>query len=378
VPVDIYKKTPIITPSDEHVLLDALGGRLISPHILDKTTNDRFGSTIDAALANALLPIRALLDAKAGDGRQAPRLRGANTADGQKYNVLPGGKPEIAAPRVHFEKTGERVVVAGKVRSMEELHRIAGRKFDEYGIDAEMVKAGAKVVEEHIPMLHFGLEFGPGFWRAVTKMVCNLLAHTRPSLFLNNSFDAVREFVRGDGGDPWDFVAINTTPVDLGSVSTALGQLAHLIVVAGDSDTGTVRGFLAIYGHLQFVVSLGTALLEQSFVTTYRVDQLEGVDRLDAASDRAITPPQFIRYSETEFPNWLRAMETGMRKIMPVVRERMLTHALHEIVEKSVREGLGQPDGKPITQEQLDRVGQSVAERFVRLLAHKGVFDDDK
>jgi len=69
--LDIYKKTRIVTPSAEHILLDSLGGRLTSTHLLDKSTNDRFGSTIDRALADLMLPFRVLLDAKAGDGRDA-------------------------------------------------------------------------------------------------------------------------------------------------------------------------------------------------------------------------------------------------------------------------------------------------------------------
>ena len=61
-----------------------------------------------------------------------------------------------------------------------------------------------------------------------------------------------------------------------------------------------------------------------------------------------------------------------------LVMERMDAHAVDEIVEKSVREGLGPPDGEPITRDQIARVARGVAERFVKLLAHKGAFDEDE
>ena len=49
--LDIYTLKPIALPSAEHILQDALGGRLKSRELIDKTTNDFFGGTIDADIA---------------------------------------------------------------------------------------------------------------------------------------------------------------------------------------------------------------------------------------------------------------------------------------------------------------------------------------
>lgn len=319
-PTDIYKKTPIVTRSDEHILLNALGGRRTSSAILDKTTNEQFGSSIDAALANVLLIFRGFLDARSGEGRQSPPIRGMTTADGQKYNMLPGGKPELAHPKVEFKKTETGVIVSGSVRSEAELQRIAGRKFAQYGIPEEAVKAGSKAIEKHIPMLSKEVTFTPEAWRAMAKMSCNLFAHQRAPMFLEDGFDAIREFVLSGRGDSWDFVAMNTKPVDLSG--TALGQLDHLIAVVGDNNSGAVRGFVAIYEHLQFVVNLGTASFDRPFVTTYRVNQLAQTDRLDAVVDQAIEMPGFSRYSEENYVGWLQAMEASLNRIMPVAMEK--------------------------------------------------------
>lgn len=375
-PIDIYKKTLIVAQSDEHIMLNALGGRLVAPDILDRTTNNQFGATIDAVLANTLLFFRNALDAQSGDGRQSPRMQGLTTADGQRFNVLPGGKPEIASPRIEFKKTEAGLTISGTARNMAELERLAGRKLSEYGVSPEALKAGAKAREEYAPMLHANIEFNPETWRALVKMACNLLAHQRPSLFLEDGFDAVRDFVRAGHGDSWDFVATNTMPLDLGG--SPMGQLDHLIVVTGDSASGVVRGFIALYEHLQFVMSLGTAAISQSFVTTYRVNQLKGVDRLDAADDQSLPMPEFNRYSEAEYGRWLLSMKAGFDKIMPIAMERMRAHALNEMIEKSHREVLGTPDGMPTTPEQIRRVSQRLAERVVTLLAHEGAFDEDE
>lgn len=137
-----------------------------------------------------------------------------------------------------------------------------------------------------------------------------------------------------------------------------------------------MRALVALYGHLQFIVSVGSGSIDKSVTTTYRVDQLGGAHRLDAPEDRAIAPPPFRRYSRAEYSKWLKVMEASMHKIMPIVMEKQREHAVHAMVEKSLEEVLAPADGTPITQKQLRRVAHSVAERYVNLLTHEGVFDD--
>jgi hypothetical protein len=66
--LDIYKKTPIAVRSAEHILLNRLGGRLSSRGLIDKTTNDVFGDTIDKAVAKMIEFPRVVLGAPSGDG----------------------------------------------------------------------------------------------------------------------------------------------------------------------------------------------------------------------------------------------------------------------------------------------------------------------
>jgi hypothetical protein len=209
-------------------------------------------------------------------------------------------------------------------------------------------------------------------------MACNLLAHRQAPLFLGAGFDAVRNLVLTGVGDPWDFVAFNTASVDLNAQGSALGQLDHLVLVHGDATACSVHGLVALYGHLQFVLFLGSAPLDASFATSYRVDQLGGTDRLDAPEDGEIVPPPFKRYSESEFASWCKSMGDGMHKIMPIVMAKQREHAVHAMIEKSMTEGFGPPEGQPITEEQCRELARALAERYVKLLAHEGVFGESE
>ena len=131
------------------------GGHLTSTHLLDKTTNDLLGRTIDVALANAMLPIRVAMNAKAADGRSAPSLRGVTTAAGEKYNLLPGGKPDLAAPKLEFKKSDSGLTIQGQARSLSEPQHLLKRRRKQLDLSEEVIVAGIQTKEEHMTQCTF-------------------------------------------------------------------------------------------------------------------------------------------------------------------------------------------------------------------------------
>jgi hypothetical protein len=54
--------------------------------------------------------------------------------------------------------------------------------------------------------------------------------------------------------------------------------------------------------------------------------------------------------------------------------KRQRDHAIREIVDRSMEEALGAPDGHLISENELDDLVGRVTERFMRLLKHEGAF----
>lgn len=374
--LDIYTKRKIVTRSDEHIVLNALGGRRTHP-LIDKTTNDVFGSTIDAALAKSLNALRVLLDAKSGDGRSPPAERDVTSHAGEKYSLLPGGKAEVAKPQVEFTQTPDgKMLVSGTARSMKELRNLTRRKLGELNVPLEAVEAGATTVESPVPRLRFALGFLPQSWRAMAKMLCNLLAVERRELFLDDGFDPIRNFVL-HGGQPWDFVAVNTVPAAVGCPPEGLGELDHLLVVRGDHETGAVLGLIVLYGHLQFVVQLGVATFAESFVTSYRVDQMGAADRFNAAHDTKVGVPVFVPLSIAGQSAWFETVEAAMNRVMPVAMAAVDRRTLRDLISKSMKETFGEGDGQPITEKNIADFANAVTERYLRAFVDRRDDDDD-
>lgn len=94
--------------SDEHILLNAVGGRLKSKSLLCKKCNSEFGSNCDSKLADQFLFLTSHLQIKKHRG-DINSIKGGKTASGEDYNIINGSKPIM--PKPVFEK----IEVDGKI-----------------------------------------------------------------------------------------------------------------------------------------------------------------------------------------------------------------------------------------------------------------------
>lgn len=357
---DIYTGRPIVTRSDEHLLLNALGGRLVSRDLIDKTTNDRFGNTIDAAVARSLGSLRTILNAASGENRPPPQVR-AMATDGTPYNVCPGGfrlEPAKPSLRVFKDESGA-LCVEGYARSRAELNRHLARPLRENNFPPEAA-ARLHVVATQTPAseLSFSMSFPLESYRAIAKMACNLFAYRNPGVFESSAFDAIRRFVAAGEGDVSHFVQVNAQPLDL--TDSGIADLDHLVLVGGGD--GCVEAIVCVFNHLRFSVRLATERGGHVTKTAYRVDQLGRQDRLDDPTDLALPLPSFSQNAALPYSALLESIETAIQRLLCTVMEKQADLFLHSLVEDAFRE-LAQP-GELVS---VDDVIERVLRRYVAL-----------
>jgi hypothetical protein len=79
-----------ITPdnfSDEHIIPNAIGGRLQSKDLLCRDCNSKFGSDCDRELVEQLSIVTSFLQVKKHRGEINP-IKGGETASGEKYTLV--------------------------------------------------------------------------------------------------------------------------------------------------------------------------------------------------------------------------------------------------------------------------------------------------
>jgi hypothetical protein len=207
--------------------------------------------------------------------------------------------------------------------------------------------------------------------RAVAKMACNLFALRDRSAFMGAGFDGVRKFVLDGGGIADAFVICNTKPIDIAVRRKAIGPLDHLLLVKGNA-AGRVEALVVLFGHIQFCVALGNGPSGSPFVTTYRVDQLGGVDRLDDRRDSGLAVRHFAKVAASSHVARLHEMGAGTRRIFGFILRRQDDGFREDMIQRSIEEAFGPPDGKPISQAQVENFSTILATRMVRYLEHTG------
>lgn len=359
---DIYTRVPIVQETEEHILLDALGGRWTCRWIIDRSVNSRFGETIDAALANALLPIRTILDLRSGSNDPPAPLKRVRDAAGQVYDLNPGGRPVLSAPNFSSWEADGQVYFQGVVRSLDELKALTKRQRRKHNIPFEEIARQIQEVQEFGPPLNLGIQLDSDSCRCIAKMACNLFGTTHSETILRDEFNPIRDFVHKGVGDAHRFVQINVTPVSLDARS-ALGPLDHLLLVRGDATTGEVRALVALYKFIQFSVQLGRTILDQDVALSYRLDQIGREARKHDLQDLALTAPSFKQVTESDVET---ATVAAFSRLFEQVHELQEQRRRSEIVRQSITEwsaSLG--EGAVITEEDILRLSRTITDRIL-------------
>lgn len=130
-----------INASDEHIILNSLGGHLHSKNLLCKKCNSKLGNQTDAALAETLKFAASQLNVK--------RCRGENqiirTNEKEKYDLAPGYKPVLKQPETKVDKLADgKVEIKINARNTQETRKILKslqKQYPALDIEKAMMKA---------------------------------------------------------------------------------------------------------------------------------------------------------------------------------------------------------------------------------------------
>jgi hypothetical protein len=146
--LDVFTGRAIAVDSEEHVLPSFLGGRLRVRGLIDKATNDVFGSSVDAALAEALQVFRVSMDARSHRGdRPPPPMKGVEGSDGAKYGVDPGGAVRVT-PRMTAEYRAGRLHIRGTFPDIETAENLLRKFAKRKRLDVDRVVEQARAIAQ--------------------------------------------------------------------------------------------------------------------------------------------------------------------------------------------------------------------------------------
>lgn len=366
---DIYTKEEINIPSSEHIWLNALGGKLESKDLIDKTTNDLLGKTIDSELVKFFDFFRTMLNHQKGDGKFPPVFRKATDVNtGKRYILHPGGTPQLADPTVEITRDGEFTNVNIIAKNHDTLRHILTGLHRKYGLSPHIdeIIHSAKI-EKVQPEVKMNVAFGDAQQRCIAKMACNLFALDSRSTFMNPEFDAIRTYILNGLDDlSFKFVRPLITPMDLINQFTGFSHIDHL--VGYHWMDGRVYGVVCIYGYFQHLVVMGTS--DKDIGTgSLRVDPFSLSSRRNEDLQLVQT---VVRSTSGESLDELRvAIGTSLENILSFLSRKthdaQISHLVHEVLHQA------QHNFQEFTPESIQWISTEIGERYVGMLYRNGM-----
>jgi hypothetical protein len=244
----------------EHVLLNALGGRMTVRNVICPGCNHEMGIGPDDDLAKTTEFLRNICQLRAGDGDEAPQIRGLET-DGQRFDLVAGMKPRIRAPRpLDLNFTEKEIRVSIEAYSDAEAEKLVTGAATAIAkrlgnLSPEVIAAIKQDILKDkkssfglAPAVQQRLKFGDGRSQQSKAKACMVLwAKVCGNAEVNSPrYDTIRNFVRtGKKPEDVDMVQMDTRP--LPALPARFGTNPNLIWVGSD-ESGRTFGYFRLYG----------------------------------------------------------------------------------------------------------------------------------
>ena len=363
-----------ITPgneSGEHIILNAIGGRLKVPGCLCVSCNSSAGKsagkTWDAELARQLNPLSLLFGITRERGE--PPAENFPTIDGRLRRLHADGTSTPPHPTYEEKKTDAGIAIIATIRSMDEAPRmLAGikRKYPQVDVDAIKKQLKVNTSYDTVPVRMELVVGGPVAGRSMVKSALCMAVHAGVDPKICN---LARAYLKGDESFPpfgFDYLT-NVVP------DRPDGKVFHCIAVAGNARSGLLIGYLEYFSFHRTVVLLSDQYGGPDIHQAYAVDPMNG-EKLDLHFDLTLSRQDIDAIFRYE-----RIPETAMRdafaKIMPIAMQRSLDHEKDRVIDMALQTALADCGVEPsmeITVDHVHELSHRVAEKMMPFLHHIG------
>lgn len=273
----LYCESVIQKPSKEHLFQRAIGGRATRKDLACADCNNTFGNGIDKSLADTTAPIANLLNISTQSrGGSAPVLNNLATTDGQRVNLLPGGRPVLQFPKkIETKEEGERKHVRIHATSEEELRHLSAKILK----GARDVKVGVgQQVRNLRPQIQIDFAIDGAVRRALGKLLLHVASkQVSRGALRGPAFRRLRDWIyRG----PDTLPLIRFVPAECGPIISGLSDFSHHAAIWVNEDN-TVQGTVTLFGGIHLGGTLAESYHGERFCVIGVCDPVAGKETFE-------------------------------------------------------------------------------------------------
>lgn len=352
--------------SDEHIILNAIGGRLKSDQLLCITCNSSLGDKFDAELAEQLNLFANFLNIKRHRGKPQP-VKAKLQTTGEEYYFETGGKPVLYKPKIHEERIGDEVTLNISAKNKSEMRKVLrglNRKYPNINIEELISKAEDRIEYINEPF-HFSLTFGGmGAFRSVCKSAINFyiykggnrdnIIHLIP--FLKSEIDL---------NIVWTYYPEIRIIKDMND-----DEVIHGIIIKGNNINKILYGYLVYFNSIKYLVKLND---------NYNGSDIEFSYFFDVSLNQEVFKKFDIELSKNEIDHIINEKQPPYEQLknehealLGIIQKVQKDDHFNEIFNKAWERSIVKyPEGTIMTEEMIKELVYRFLEEIIPLIARK-------
>lgn len=345
--------------SDEHIILNAIGGHLHSYSILCKKCNNDLGEKADSRLAEDLSFYTDML--KVRKNRQNPHKQIMMDKDGHEVVVKDAGRHlELRKPSIEIQKDGEGTHINVKARNKKEVSGLLRRLVKEGTVsqeDADKISSKAEI-KKHKPVLTKRTVISEEAFPSIIKSAVNYYMDSYHDL---NTIKQLIPYIKGEK-DAKEVLFLHHFK-DLPYITNSK-EVTHMIHLEGHKETKLLYAMMEYYGIYVYIVVLNQNYQGPDINQTYAYDVIEGkkIERNFALTLTLKDLTDFRDLPNEEYLGYLPYIKNRADNVMKIWEQRNDADAVNSIIN----EVFGKyPDGTLITGEMINEVSEKVSQYLV-------------
>lgn len=345
--------------SDEHIILNAIGGHLHSYTLLCKECNSKLGEKADAKLAEDLSFFTDMLQVK--KNRSNPHKQVMTDDVGNEFVVQDAGaKYNLRKPSAKLEKEGDAATLHITARNMDEVKGLLKKCVNSGKItqkQADDVIAQASM-SEHRPVLSKNASITTEAFPSIVKSAVNF--------YLDLFHDAATiqhliPYVKGekDCNEVLYLYILKDLPY-----SADTQQVTHMIHLEGHRDTNLLYAMMEYFGIYTYVVVLDTDYQGEDINKTYAYDVIAGkeVERDFSLKLSKNDLEAFRNQSHEEYEKYLRCVQERANNVMAVWDKRQRKNVVDSVIDEVFA---NHSDESVFTEAMANEISEKVAQQIV-------------
>lgn len=323
--------------TDEHIILNAIGGTLKSKKLICRTCNSELGHSADKELSKQLAPLAGLLQIK-GEDKEIQDIRGVITGTDEGIRLKEGHTPEFSKLDFNIEKIDEKsAAISIRARNEKEMFK----KFEELKVkyptfDVEEAKKSIVHSKEYLEMVTIPMTIGGNLAnRSIVKTAVNYYIHKRnDGKTVSHLFEYLKE--KNELNICKHFYPDNSI------YNQDNNELVHLLHLVGDSESKKLYCYVEFFSTYSFIVKLSDEYYGKSFTDTYCEDVLlkEVIQKKVNLKLSDIENSNLFSYTKDEFENIQKRFARTKMIIKRVQDSKAVELIVNEVIENQMKRGV--------------------------------------